>query len=133
MILDVLAVATGGAVGAGLRYALHTWGPGRRDRPRGTWDAPARATFAANALGCGAFGLWAAAAPGSTFLPPEFGFALDLFVLTGLCGGLTTFSTAVADGVRLASQRGRSSAFGYAAGSLVVGILALWLGLAIGR
>ena len=132
MILDVLAVAAGGALGAVLRFGLLRREAGRAERAPSAWDPAARATFAANVGGCALFGFWGAAAASVRFSAPpqtEFGAALDLFMLTGLCGGWTTFSTVIADGVRLGSERSSRSAFTYAASTLVAGILALWIGL----
>ena len=134
MILDVLAVAGGGALGALLRFGLLRREEGRAERAPSAWDPAARATFTANVGGCALCGLWGAATASGRFggIPPtEFGAALDLFVLTGLCGGWTTFSTVIADGVRLGSERSSRSAFIYAASTLVAGILALWTGLRV--
>lgn len=135
MILDLAAVVSGGALGALLRFGLVHRAEQRARPTPGPWDAPAWATLFANTGGCAAFGLWVTAARAGGLgadLAPGIAGALDLFVLTGLCGGGTTFSTFVADGARLAAERGRGSALGYAAATLALGTLALWAGSRLG-
>ncbi|MEM9177641.1 MAG: CrcB family protein [Myxococcota bacterium] len=135
MILDVVAVAAGGAVGALLRFAAIRRAEARTGAAARPWDRVARATLGANVGGCLLLGVWVAAAGAGRIAgdwPPAAANALDLFVLTGVCGGWTTFSTIVADGARLRAERGPASALGYAAATLAAGILALWLGLRLG-
>lgn len=134
MILDLVAVVVGGALGALLRFGLVHRAEARATPDSGPWDAPARATLLANVGGCAVFGLWVTAARAGWIgadLDGGIADALDLFVLTGVCGGWTTFSTIVADGARLRAERGAPSAFAYAAATLILGILALWVGLRI--
>jgi CrcB protein len=50
---------------------------------------------------------------------------------TGFCGGYTTFSAASVETVRLAEQRRWALCLSYAAGSLVLALLAAGLGLAV--
>ena len=90
MLYSILAVGSGAAIGAWLRWGL------------GLWLNPHHAvialgTIAANLIGGYCIGLalaWFANAPG---LSPEW----RLFVITGLLGGLTTFSTFSAETVQL--------------------------------
>ena len=140
MILDFASVAIGGGLGALARFGLLRWAEGRGDRDGARWDGTARGTVLANVIGCAVFGLWTAdpgagAGAGAGKLS-EFesavGFALDLLVLTGFCGGLTTFSTAVADGVRLRAVRSGAASLGYAAATCAAGLVVLWLGLRFG-
>lgn len=90
MLYSILAVGSGAAIGAWLRWGL------------GLWLNPHHAvialgTMAANLIGGYCIGLalaWFANAPS---LSPEW----RLFVITGLLGGLTTFSTFSAETVQL--------------------------------
>ncbi len=135
MILDLAAVVAGGALGALLRFGLVHRAETKAETRPGPWDAAARATLASNLGGCAVFGLWVAASRAGWIgvdLAPGDARALDLFVLTGVCGGWTTFSTVVADGARLGAARGPQSSVGYAAVTLILGTLALWIGLRLG-
>jgi len=82
MLRSFIAVGAGAAIGAWLRWGLSAWlNPARSPVPLGT--------LAANLAGGYAVGLvlaWLAHRPG---LAPEW----RLFLVTGLLGGLTTFST----------------------------------------
>src|SRR3546814_397084 len=81
MFLSLFSIGTGAALGAWLRWGLGLWlNPHHATLPLGT--------LAANLVGGYGVGLalgWFAQTPG---LSPE----LRLFVITGLLGGLTTFS-----------------------------------------
>jgi CrcB protein len=82
VIGQIAAVGAGAAIGAWLRWALAAWLNGRSPLfPLGT--------LAANLVGgylIGLFIAWFSEHPG---VPPE----ARLFAITGLLGGLTTFST----------------------------------------
>ena len=117
--MNALFVFLGGGTGSVLRYLAGMW-IGSAAFP---W-----ATLAVNAVGSlaiGLFGGWAA----------RFGWseALRLSLMTGLCGGFTTFSTFSKESLALA-QSGRWAAFAaYVVGSIVIGISAVGLGYAAGR
>lgn len=107
-----LAVGFGAAVGAWLRWGLGLWlNPAYPAMPLGT--------LAANVVGGYFIGLvlaWFAEHPG---VPPE----ARLFVITGLLGGLTTFSTFSAEVVTALTRglwlTGGLIAFSHLAGSFV--------------
>lgn len=119
----LLAVATGGALGAAARYCLAL-----------AWPTPAGgfpwATLAANLLGCALLGalmqvLTARVAPHRLLRP---------FLGTGLLGGFTTFSTYAVETQDLLLAGRVPLAAGYVAGTLLGGLLAIHLGLwAAGR
>lgn len=118
MVGMLLAVGTGAALGAWLRWGLSLWlNPLSTVLPLGT--------LAANLVGGYAVGLavtWFAQ-------HPEWHTSWRLFVITGLLGGLTTFSTFSAEVVGQL-QQGRAGAalftsLAHLAGSLVM----TWLGV----
>ncbi|MGH8055319.1 MAG: fluoride efflux transporter CrcB [Stenotrophomonas sp.] len=94
MWLSFLAIGVGAAIGAWLRFGLSLWlNPMTGSVPLGT--------LAANLLGGYAIGLvlaWLAARPD---LAPEW----RLFLVTGLLGGLTTFSTFSAEVVDMLQRQ----------------------------
>jgi CrcB protein len=107
-----LAVGVGAAIGAWLRWGLGLWlNPLFPSLPLGT--------LVANLTGGYCIGLviaWFAEHPG---LPPE----ARLFIITGLLGGLTTFSTFSAEVVTALSRGlwlwGGAIAFSHMAGSFL--------------
>jgi CrcB protein len=122
LALSVLAISFGAALGAVLRWLLAV-----RFNP--LWTALPLGTLAANLIGGYAIGLalgWLGQHPE---LPPQ----VRLFVITGLLGGLTTFSTFSAE-VVTHLQQGRIGPALLVAVTHVVGSLALTaLGLATVR
>lgn len=119
MWLSFVAIGAGAALGAWLRFGLNLWlGPMSGPVPLGT--------LAANLLGGYAIGIslaWLAARPD---LAPEW----RLFIITGLLGGLTTFSTFSAEMVELLHRQHFSGALSTAAlnlfGSLAMTALGGW-------
>ena len=89
----VLVISIGAALGALLRWVLG-------DKLNGLYPAIPPGTLAANLIGGYIVGIavaWFAQAPD---LSPEW----RLFLITGFCGGLTTFSTFSAEVVTLLQQ-----------------------------
>ena len=119
MVRSFIAVGAGAAIGAWMRWGLSVWlNPARAPVPLGT--------LAANLIGGYAIGLamgWIASRPG---LAPEW----RLFVVAGLLGGLTTFSTFSAEIVQqLVRQQYGSALSGVAlhlGGSLLLTLLGLY-------
>ena len=115
-----LAVALGGALGALLRHAVASWlGPHEPDAfPWSTW--------AVNIAGCLAIGLILAVLERA-----RFGDSARAFLVTGLLGSFTTFSTFGHETWCLI-ERGRLGTAGlYLATSLVVGLAAVGAGRAL--
>jgi len=81
--MAIVSVVVGGALGSVLRYLVSGWVQ--------AWSGglfPA-GTLAVNIAGSFVIGLVLGMGAGRFLLPPEW----RLFLTTGLCGGLTTFST----------------------------------------
>ncbi|PID90857.1 MAG: fluoride efflux transporter CrcB [Bacteroidetes bacterium] len=123
MLRDILYVACGGAAGCVLRY-LVSLGVGQWFKHPFPW-----ATLAVNLLGCFLIGLL------SGFSAPE-GFLQmrhRLVLLTGFCGGFTTFSTFSLEMLTLA-QEGRYGFLAlYFLTSIGLGIVAVFGGLEAAR
>ncbi len=118
-----LLVAAGGALGSVARYALD----GFILRLASPYFPSG--TFVVNAIGCLVFGVIIGLADGRSVLTPTG----RLFLLIGLLGGFTTFSTFTFETFQLV--RGSEYARGAlnAAGQVVVGYLAMWAGYILGR
>lgn len=120
MILNILAVAVGGAVGSVLRY-LFTLIPVKSVFPF--------QTFFVNMLGCFAIGVVTAlASVVAQKFSVRFGLILVLFLKTGICGGFTTFSTFALESAIFISGKNFFMAAVYAFSSLILGILCVIAG-----
>lgn len=85
--------------------------------------------FIVNIIGCFLIGLFLAYLGKNQLLESEWKFLLA----TGFCGGFTTFSTFSFDNLKLL-QNGNLSAFLFnIVGSLVLGLLAVYLGQIVGN
>lgn len=85
-------------------------------------------TFAVNIIGCFLIGLIYAVSE-RTIMAPEW----RLFLATGLCGGLTTFSSFSFEIVGLLRGGQFMYAFTYAGFSLLLGLAGVWAGLAFAK
>ncbi len=119
MILNILAVAAGGAVGSVLRY-LFTLIPVKSVFPF--------QTFLVNMLGCFAIGVVTAAALAAQKVSFRFSPLVVLFLKTGVCGGFTTFSTFALESANFVSEKNFFMAALYAFSSLIFGILCVIAG-----
>ena len=93
MLKSVFAISLGAALGALLRWWLGT-------RLNATLPALPLGTLAANLIGGYVVGVGIAFFAAFAAVSPEW----RLFVITGFCGGLTTFSTFSAEIVTLLQQ-----------------------------
>jgi fluoride exporter len=91
---SVVAISLGGSLGSVLRWWLGT-------RFNGYFPPVPPGTLLANLVGAYVIGLGVAFFATFSALAPEW----RLFVITGFCGGLTTFSTFSAEIVTLLQQR----------------------------
>lgn len=117
------AVAAGGAAGSVARYliAAHVMAWTGGGFPFGT--------LAVNLLGCTVMGLLAEAAALFWSPPPE----LRSFLMVGVLGGLTTFSSFALDFGVLWERNAQLSAMAYMAASLVLSLGGFFAGMAVIR
>ncbi|TVS03794.1 MAG: CrcB family protein [Rhodobacteraceae bacterium] len=113
----LLCVGLGGALGTGLRFAFSLLAL------RVMADYAFVATLAANVLGAALIGYLATR---------DLGATARAFWMTGFCGGFTTFSLFSLEVVLLIDSEA-ALALAYAGGSLLLWLLALWGGVALGR
>lgn len=119
---ELAAIFVGGALGGGLR----TWLEELASTPAGHWPW---ATFAVNLVGCFLLGYFATRLqerlPISAYRRPLLG--------TGVCGGLTTFSTFQLELLRMLERDDLRLALLYGGASLVGGFACLAIGVSLVR
>ena len=112
-----LWVAMGGAVGASLRYAAGLW----LFKPQMQFPWP---TWWINILGCLCAGIFFACSQKYPILQQE----ARLFLMVGILGGFTTFSSFGLESFLLFKQGAMGLVVLYALSSLIIGIMVLALG-----
>lgn len=119
MFKTLFFIAIGGALGSILRYSVTLlvnkfWS-----------DNFPLATFVTNCLGCFMIGFFIG------FLERNNITNLNIkwFLITGLCGGFTTFSAFGFENVTLFNNNNSSIAFLYIGLSVITGLFAVWFGL----
>lgn len=121
MIKNILLVLLGGGLGSVARYIL-SYFFSKNDAAQFPW-----ATFIANCVGCLLIGLL-------------FGYiqknnlqneTLKLLLITGFCGGFTTFSTFSLENIQFIQNQNYNLAILYTLASLVIGFLAVIIGIKI--
>ena len=119
---ELAAVFVGGALGTLARAALETLAA--PDPARWPWP-----TFVANIVGAFLLGYFATRLserlPVSSYRRPLLG--------TGLCGGLTTFSTMQVETIKMLEHHHYGLAIGYTATSIVAGLFAVYVASALVR
>ncbi|WP_298404245.1 fluoride efflux transporter CrcB [uncultured Chloroflexus sp.] len=120
---NVLAIALGAAIGANLRYGIGLWAAQRFGT---AWPY---GTLIINLLGCLLIGvLLTLTANRLTLSEP-----VRLMLVTGLLGGFTTFSTFGYESFTLFNAGNWLAALGYVGGSVVGGLIAVVVGVGLGR
>lgn len=124
MLVNIIAVAGGGAIGAVCRYLVGVL-VGRVGADAAFWGAFPLSTFLANVLGCFAIGFLSVAFDG----PYAGKDQARLFAITGIMGGFTTFSTFSLETIALFQD----GAWGMAALNVVLSLSACLFGVVLGR
>jgi CrcB protein len=119
----IVGVALGGAIGATARWGLDRFIEARSEALF-PW-----ATFTINITGCFLIGVVVESLVDRHHLPAWIRIGL----VVGVLGGYTTFSTFAQEGFALFESRDVAVGLAYTAGSVVVGILAVWSGTVLGR
>lgn len=118
-VIRLCSVGLGGFLGAVLRYLVSGW---VQDRS-GSIMFPF-GTASVNLIGCFAIGLL-------TFLVETrsyFSVETRAFILIGLLGSFTTFSTFGSETLMLIRSGRMDMAAFYAGGQVVIGVIMVWLG-----
>ncbi len=120
---NILLAAFGGAIGSVLRYLVGVFSV-RWFGPSFPWG-----TLAVNVLGSFIIGLMV------EMIARRFSASMELrvFIVTGILGGFTTWSSFSLDTMVLFERGAIAAAAAYVIGSLVVSFAAVFAGLALGR
>jgi CrcB protein len=121
--VNLLFIAIGGALGSMARSLLSTVVL-RASGSLFPWG-----TFVVNVVGCAIFGAIAGAAEQRVPLVPQ----LRAFLLVGVLGGFTTFSSYAFESFSLVRDGQFAAGFVNIVGQVVAGLAGMWIGFVAGR
>lgn len=123
MLKTILYIAIGGAVGSVLRFLTSFF-------VNKYWSNHfPLATLITNIIGCFLIGLIVGLLEKNNLANSN----LKWFLITGFCGGFTTFSAFSYENITLFQSNNSLLAFGYIALSVIIGLFAVWLGLFVSK
>jgi CrcB protein len=123
MVRNILLVGFGGGIGSIARFLCQKY------LVSGSFVPFPAGTFAVNVSGCLLIGLFYGLALKGNWMSPEW----RLLLTTGFCGGYTTFSAFAYENVQMLRTGNLLIAFIYIAASVLLGIAAVFAGMAIVR
>lgn len=124
MLKDLLFVALGGGIGSALRYLTS-----RIVVKLVSGNLIFLGTFTANIIGSLLIGLLS----GWMLINQPDNQTFRLFFIVGFCGGYTTFSTFAFENMRLIELNQWGLLTAYVLASVVLGVLAVWVGIRLAR
>jgi fluoride exporter len=127
MISNILLVALGGGLGSIARYLCQRWVAGMHTTAF-PWG-----TFSVNIAGCLLIGIFWGLSLRAAQEGGGFHNGWQLFLMTGLCGGFTTFSAFTLEGIVLLKEQRTGIFFLYMGASMLTGLLATYAGIKLIR
>lgn len=124
MLKDLLFVALGGGIGSALRYLTS-----RIVVKLVSGNLIFLGTFTANIIGSLLIGLLS----GWMLINQPDNQTFRLLFIVGFCGGYTTFSTFAFENMRLIELNQWGILTAYVLASVVLGVLAVWVGVRLAR
>lgn len=124
MLKDLLFVALGGGIGSALRYLTS-----RIVVKLVSGNLIFLGTFTANIIGSLLIGLLS----GWMLINQPDNQTFSLLFIVGFCGGYTTFSTFAFENMRLIELNQWGLLTAYVLASVVLGVLAVWVGVRLAR
>jgi CrcB protein len=123
MLKTILYIAIGGAIGSVLRYLTSVF-------VNKYWASQfPLATFIVNVMGCFAIGLFIGIIEKNNMVNGN----LKWLLITGFCGGFTTFSAFGLENFTLFQSNNSIIAFTYIGLSIVLSLLSIWFGLFVSK
>ncbi len=119
MTRTIILVGIGGGIGSIFRYLTSVL------MARYFHGIFPLATFTVNVLGCFIVGVLLGLFERQQLASPD----LKFFLITGFCGGYTTFSAFASENISLFQSGNTLIAFSYIAASVLISLFAVWLGL----
>lgn len=121
---QVLLVGAGGFVGSALRFLVGGWV--HQLLPRAALPV---GTMSVNLVGCLLIGFLGGLAEFRSMIGPQ----ARLFLMIGVLGGFTTFSTFGYEALGLLREQQNTGAAVYVGVQVALGICAAWIGLSLAR